>query len=273
MDKYTKESDNYLTIDFKSFDMELSEKVVLLTGSSGGLGKPILEHLKGNVKILIGSGRKNLLDFTKIKEDEKFNYMPMDLTSEENIKFLFSYIFEEYGRLDVLINTIGGSLFSHPIEEFPINEYDRVIDINLKTAFMLTKESIKYIKRNGDSGGHILHFVSSSSKSISPGKAPYGIAKMGLESLIRYSAYEASKYNIKVNGISPTYVFTERHEREINLESRKTDVPQEQIEKKMMNGQLLKKKLYPEDLFPLIDLLIQTEVITGQIYDCTLGKT
>lgn len=253
--------------------MELSEKVVLLTGASGGIGKPIFEHLNRNVEILIGSGRKNLQDFTRIKEDEKFNYMPMDLNSEDNIKFLFSYIIDEYGRLDTMINTIGGSLFSHPIEEFTIEEYDKVIDTNLKTAFMLTKESIKYMKRNGDSGGNILHFVSSSSKDVSHNKAPYGIAKAGLEALIRYSAYEAAKYNVKINGISPTYVFTERHEREIQLEARRTNKTLEEIEEKMMDGQLLKKKLYPKDLFPLVDLLINTEVITGKIYDCTLGKT
>ncbi|KYC50790.1 MAG: 3-hydroxybutyrate dehydrogenase [Candidatus Methanofastidiosum methylothiophilum] len=253
--------------------MELSEKVVLLTGASGGIGKSLLEHLNGNVKILIGSGRKNLQDFTRIKESDKFNYMPMDLTSEDNIKFLFSYIIEEYGRLDITINTIGGSLFSHNIEDFPIEEYDKVMNTNLKTAFMLTKESIKYIKRNGEVGGNILHFVSSSARDISPGKAPYGISKGGLESLIRYAAFEAAKYNIKVNGISPTYVFTERHEFEIQLESRKSGVPIGDIEKKKIEGQLLKRKLYPKDLFPLVDLLINTEVITGQIYDCTLGKT
>ena len=87
--------------------MEISEKIVLLTGASGGIGKPLLEHLNRNVKILIGSGRKNLHDFTRIKEDEKFNYMPMDLNSEDNIKFLFSYINDEYGRLDAIINAIG----------------------------------------------------------------------------------------------------------------------------------------------------------------------
>ncbi len=252
--------------------MESSEKIVLLTGASGGIGKPLLEHLNGNVKVLIGSGRKNLNDFTKIKEDEKFNYMPMELNSKDNIKFLFSYIIEEYERLDVVINTVGGSLFSHPIEEFPVEEYDKIMDINLKTAFMLTKESLRYMKRNEDSGGNILHFVSSASKYISHNKAPYGIAKAGVEALIKYSAYEASKYNIRVNGISPTYVFTERHKREIQIAARNTNRSVEEIEEHIMKGQLLKRKLYPEDLFPLVDLLINTEVITGKTYDCTLGK-
>lgn len=252
--------------------MEVSEKIVLLAGASGGIGKPLLEHLNRNVKVLIGSGRKNLNDFTKLKEDDKFDYMPMDLNSEDNLKFLFSYIIEEYERLDVVINTVGGSLYSHPIEEFPIEEYNKIIDINLKTAFMLTKESIKYMKRNGNSGGNILHFVSSSSRKVSRNKAPYGIAKAGLEGLINYSAYEASKYNIKVNGISPTYVFTERHEREISVEARNTNRTVQEVEEEVMKGHLLKRKLYPEDLFPLVDLLINTDVITGKIYECTLGK-
>ncbi|HNZ87478.1 MAG TPA: SDR family oxidoreductase [Methanofastidiosum sp.] len=251
--------------------MELSEKIVLVTGASGGIGKPLIEHLNRNVKVLIGSGRKNLQDFTKLKEDEKFNYVPMDLNSEDNIKFLFSYIIEEYGRLDTVINAIGGSLYSHPIEEYTIQEYDKVMDTNLKTAFMLTQESIKYMKKNSE-GGNILHFVSSASNDISHNKAPYGIAKAGLKALIKYSAYEGAKYNIKVNGISPTYVFTERHEKEIQIEARRTNNTVEELEEKNMAGQLLKRKLYPNDIFPLVDLLINTEVITGEIYNCTLGK-
>ncbi len=252
--------------------MEITDKIVLLAGASGGIGKPLLEHLNRNVKVLIGSGRKNLQDFTRLKEDEKFNYMPMDLSSEENIKFLFSYIVDEYGRIDTMINAIGGSLYSKPIEEFTIEEYNKVMDTNLKTAFILTQESIRYMKKNGESGGNILHFVSSASKEISHNKAPYGIAKAGLEALIKYSAYEGAKYNIKVNGISPTYVFTGRHEKELEVEARRTNKSVGELEEKMMTGQLLKKKLYPKDLFPLVNLLINTEVITGEIYNCTLGR-
>ena len=87
------------------------------------------------------------------------------------------------------------------------------------------------------------------------------------------SFYLNRKYNIKVNGISPTYVFTERHEKEIEIQSRRENRSVVEIEEKIMEGQLLKRKLYPKDIFPLVDLLIQTEVITGKIFDCTLGKT
>ncbi|MBD3227753.1 MAG: SDR family oxidoreductase [Candidatus Lokiarchaeota archaeon] len=178
---------------------------------------------------IITSNRRKLEEFYK-KGIEKNNleHIPLDLTIEKNVINLFNHIKEKYKKLDLLVNCIGGSLYTHTIKDFPISHFDKVIAVNLRSAFMLTKEAIKLMNNNG-SGGNIIHFVSSSAKNIAPGRAPYGAAKAGLAHLIHYAAAEAAEYNIKVNGISPTYVFTERHEQEIRNKSKKTDLTREEI--------------------------------------------
>lgn len=251
----------------------LSSKIILITGASGGIGYAIMENFVGKVKYLITSSRKELSEFMKLDPPpENLEHISKDLTIEEDVKELFRYIIKKYRRLDLLINCIGGSLFKHPIEDFPIEEYDEVMEVNLKSAFLLTKYAIKTIKNNKDEGGNIIHFVSSSAKNIAEGKAPYGIAKAALAHLIHYAAYEAAKYNIKINGISPTYVFTPRHEIEINEKIENLEEEREEIVKNIFSRQLLKKEMHPKDLLDLVELLATTECITGQIYNCDMGE-
>ena len=73
------------------------------------------------------------------------------------------------------------------------------MNVNLRTAFLITQESIKILKKN-ENGGNLVHIVSSSAKVQSTNKAPYGIAKAAQARLIQYAAGEAAKYNIRING-------------------------------------------------------------------------
>ncbi|MHA1298546.1 MAG: SDR family oxidoreductase [Candidatus Helarchaeota archaeon] len=247
-------------------------KIVLITGVSGGIGYPIMEYFVDKVKYLITSSRKKLSQFSKFKQIPKnLQHIPLDLVMEENVIELFDIIKKRYGRLDLIINCVGGSLFNHPIEHFPIIEFDIIMAVNLKSAFLLTKYGIRLMKEN-DGGGNIIHFVSSSAKNISQGKAPYGIAKAGLAHLIHYAAYEAAKYNIKINGISPTYVFTPRHDREIDAKVQKTGKTRGEIVNDKISKQLIKRPMYPNDLLDVVKLLSSTQSITGQIYNVSMGE-
>ncbi len=251
----------------------LANKVLLLTGASSGIGSALMEYFIDKVHYIITSNRKKISEFLAIEPfPSNLDHLPLDLTIENNIQDLFQYVIKKYGRLDILINCVGGSLYSHPIEEFPMNEFDSVITLNLKSAFMLTKHAIKAMKRNGDEGGNVVHFVSSSAKNISRHKAPYGAAKAALAHLIHYAASECGTYNIKVNGISPTYVFTPRHEREIQKKVEESGKKREQIIDEILSHQILKKPMQSKDLIKVTELLITTEVITGQIYNCSMGE-
>lgn len=251
----------------------LSEKVVLVTGASGGIGLTVILNFMFKTKNLISASRMQIKDFF-ISESppENYEHLPLDLTIEENVNMLFDYIKNKYGRLDIVINTIGGSLYTHKLEDFTIQEFNQVIRVNLTSAFLITKAAIKVMKKNSESGGNITHIVSSSAKNFSKNKAPYGIAKAGVARLIQYAAKECGEYNIKVNGISPTYVFTPRHEEDIEKKIEKTGKKREEIVKNITSTQILKRPLYSEDLIPVVELLSETDVITGQIYNVSLGE-
>lgn len=251
-------------------EQKMSEKVVLITGVGGGIGNTFLHYLIDKVKVLFTSSRsseKEVLKFEKIPKN--LTHYSMDLTEEKNVKKLFAHIEERYDHLDILINTIGGSLYSNLLENFPLTQFMQVFRVNLISAFLITKEAIELMKSQG---GNIIHIVSSSAKRISSKKAPYGMAKSALATMIQYAAAETAKYNIKINGISPTYVFTQRHKREINQKIEKNEIERKELLKKITRSQLINKQLYPEDLIPTLELLMKTKVITGQIYNCSLGE-
>lgn len=249
---------------------ELSNQIVLLTGVGGGIGNAFLHFLLSKVKMLITSSRSTeseILD-TSIRP-KNFKHYSYDLTNEDNVKKLMKRIQEEHGKIDVLINTIGGSLYSYPIEEYPLEAFRHVFQVNLDSAFLLTREAIKLMK---EFGGNMIHIISSSAYNIARNKAPYGMAKAALAKMIHYAASELAHYNIRVNGISPTYVFTPRHNEEIKKKSYETNKTAKEISQEILKSQLIKKQLTGKDMIPLMELLATTQVITGQIYHCTLGE-
>ncbi len=246
----------------------ISNKVLLLAGASSGIGSALLEYFIDKVQFLITSNRRDL-SLPLESPPPNLEHLPCDLTREDAVQGIFQHIQEKYGQLDIVINCVGGSLFSHPIEDFPADEFDKVIALNLKSAFLLTKYAIKAMK---STSGNIVHFVSSSAKNIAPHKAPYGSAKAGLAHFIHYAAYEAAPYSIKINGISPTYVFTPRHEKEIQEKIEKTNLNREEVVREILSRQLLQKPLFAKDLIEVTALLATTQCITGQIYNCCMGE-
>ncbi|MFO8020222.1 MAG: SDR family oxidoreductase [Promethearchaeia archaeon] len=251
-------------------NIDLSEKIVLITGVGGGIGNTFLHYLINKAKVMVSASRTSEKEVLHgLKKPESYTHYSLDLSEEKNVKALIQDIYMEHGKLDLFINTIGGSLFSHRLEKFPISEFEQVLKINLISAFLLTKEVISLMKSNG---GNIVHIVSSSAKNIASPKAPYGIAKAALAKLIQEAAVELAEYDIKINGISPTYVFTPRHEEEIQKRVQTNETTEKDLIRNIQDSQLLKKSMYPQDLIPTLELLINTKVITGQIYNCTLGE-
>jgi len=163
-------------------------------------------------------------------------------------------------------------MFGHKIEDFPADEFDKVVATNLRSAFLFTKHAIKAMKRNGAGGGNIVHVVSISAKKIAINKGPYGMAKAAVAKLIHYAAHEAAEHDILVNGISPGYVFTPRHEQEIDEKAKRTGKPRERIADGLISGQLIKHHLVPADLLDAVRLLSTTRVMTGQILNVDFGE-
>lgn len=251
----------------------LTDKIVLVTGVGGGIGYAIVKHLIPFSNHVISSSRSDVSSlFGSETIPANYTHIPLDLTKEENVIKLFEHIKEKFGRLDVFINTIGGSLYSNVLENYALEEFLEVIHLNLTSAFLMTKHAVRLMKENNPKGGNIIHFISSSARKISNNKAPYGIAKAGLAKLVNYAASEVGKYDIRVNGISPGYIFTPRHVKDIEQKMKETGKSEEAIVQSKIKLQQIDRRLFSEDLLPLVELLSTTKIITGQNYNCTLGE-
>ena len=127
------------------------------------------------------------------------------------------------------------------------------------------------MKKNGK-GGNIVHIVSSSAFEPEINKMPYSIAKAGQVQLIRSMAVALAPDNIIINGVSPTYVFTNRHNRDLQKLAVTQKISLESLKEKKTRKQLIKNALMPDDLTKMIEFAATTQIMTGKIIHATLGR-
>jgi gluconate 5-dehydrogenase len=188
----------------------LKGKIALVTGSSGGLGKTFAEGLAmaGATVILNGTNREKA---TKIYHEFKekgydVTLSVFDVTSSKEINKAAEELVHKHGTLDILVNNAGVQ-HRQAIEEFPEEEWDRVINTNLKALFLVSKAFVK--RMIARQSGKIINIGSLQSKLGRATVSPYAASKGGVKMLTRSMAAEWAKHNIQVNGIGPGYFKTE----------------------------------------------------------------
>ncbi|WP_373601156.1 SDR family NAD(P)-dependent oxidoreductase [Paraclostridium bifermentans] len=183
-----------------------SNKVVVVTGSSNGIGKAISFKYSKKNAVVIG------IDI----EDPNSNYgnidfYKADLSDEKAIQAVFKDITKKYGAVHVLINNGAISKFNKSIYEISLSEFDKVIGVNLRGSFICCKEFIKANK--GQNYGRIINIASTRFNQNEPGWESYGASKGGLVSLTNTMAISLSDTPITVNAISPGWIETEDYEK------------------------------------------------------------
>lgn len=184
----------------------LSGKTVLITGGSSGIGYAIAEASLKNGATVIITGRNSerlneaVRKLNKIKENSVYGFV-FDISNVEKIKDNFSYIVHNIDnkKIDVLVNNAGvntNSFFGETSSE----EYDRILNTNLKGTYFLSQEVSNYMIENKIQG-NILNVVSSS--SLRPVFNPYSLSKWGERGLTIGMAKKLIKYGIVVNGLAP----------------------------------------------------------------------
>ncbi len=197
----------YANIQTVTPEKLLEGRTAIITGGTSGIGKTIaLTYLKAGANVIITGRTQNKIEdaINSLKEnvqEDKFIYgVPMDLTSVKSITSAFEQIKKLVGssNIDILVNNAGvnGGGFLSCTEE----EYDNVLNTNLKGPFFLTQAFTKYLIDNKIKG-NILNIVSSS--GIRPAYNSYTISKWGLRGFTEGIARMLAPYNIVVNGIAP----------------------------------------------------------------------
>lgn len=192
----------------------LDGRVALVAGGSGGIGVRLCGALAGvGARVaIVGRSHAGLEEARRAVEEagSEALVLPGDMTEEAEADRVVAEAVERFGRLDVLVNAIGGGIGKalHPAEEYPEKDWDWILDLNLKTQFLLSKAAARAMIAGGR-GGRILNISSVRGQlGIRLGYTPYVAAKAAMDGLTRQHATEWAKYGITVNAISPTFVRT-----------------------------------------------------------------
>lgn len=187
------------------------DKVVFITGASSGFGAHFARVLASEgAKVGLAARRVDALESiaTDIRNaGGTAATVKLDVTDSGSVRTAVQSIAEKLGRIDVLVNNSGVSI-GKPLLEQTAEDFDAVIDVNLRGAFLVATEVARRMKADGK-GGSIVNIESILSFRQAGQIAPYAASKAGLAQLTRSMALELARYKIRVNGIAPGYFSTD----------------------------------------------------------------
>jgi NADP-dependent 3-hydroxy acid dehydrogenase YdfG len=185
-------------------------KVVVITGASSGNGEATARHLSAQGATVVLGARR--VDRLKSLADElshnggKALAVPTDVTQYVQVKRLVDAAVQTYGRVDVMINNAG--LMPHsPLERLKIDDWNRMIDVNLKGVLYGIAAALPYMKQQ--KAGHIINVSSVAGHTVRPGSAVYAATKTAVLVISEGLRQEVKPYNVRTTVISPGAIATE----------------------------------------------------------------
>lgn len=193
---------------------EFKDQVAVITGAARGIGKSIAEALaKKGASVVIcdimAEEAKKTADEISSNHGVKTYALSFDVSKSEDVERAFKDILERMSRIDILVNNAGitrDALLIRMKEE----EWDSVIEINLKGAFLCSKEAVKIMSKQRY--GRIINISSVVAFTGNPGQANYSASKAGLVGLTKTIAKEYASRNITVNAVAPGFIMTKMTE-------------------------------------------------------------
>lgn len=239
-----------------------SKKIAIVTGAAKGIGKAIVERfVKDNyfvvaVDVDAENGNSLITEYGK----ENVFFVKADICSETEVKALFEKVKTDYQRLDVLVNN-AGIIRDNMIWNMPVEDFDLVVNVNLKGTWLLCREAAKQMKVQNS--GRIVN-IASRAWLGNRGQSNYSASKAGVVGMTRVLALELGRYNVCVNAVAPGLIDTPLSQK---LEK---DVLQ-----KLIDAQPTRTMGKPADVANAVAFLSSdaTQFITGQTIYVDGGKS
>ena len=188
----------------------INGKTIVITGASSGMGAAAARHLAAKgASVVLGARRADRIEAlaAEIKETGgKATAIVTDVTRRDDLKNLVDTAVKTYGRIDVLINNAGVMPLS-PLDRLKVDEWDQMIDVNLKGVLYGIAAALPYMKEQRS--GHIINLSSVAGHKLFGGSAVYSATKFGVRALSEGLRQEVTPYNIRTTIISPGAVKTE----------------------------------------------------------------
>lgn len=187
----------------------LAGKTALVTGASGGIGRALAAGLAGAgaAVALHGRSEEQLAEAKRGIESSGGRAITItaDLNDPASCERLIADAHQALGRLDVLVNCAGMNR-RKPIEQVPAEDFDTIVNVNLRSVYFLSQAAHPIMRRQG--GGKVVHVASLTSSIALAGTSVYGVTKAALAQLAKTQAVEWAKDNIQVNCLAPGFIRT-----------------------------------------------------------------
>jgi glucose 1-dehydrogenase len=187
----------------------LKGKNTLITGASSGIGQAIAIRFAqegANVAINYRGGASDAEATLKMLDPGKHMIVAADVSQEDQVQTMFSTVIDTFGGLDILVNNAGVQK-ACPSHEIDIADFDRVLSVNLRGAFLCAREALRHYLAKSKPGV-ILNNSSVHEIIPKPKYLPYSISKGGMENLTKTLALEYAERGIRVNAVGPGAVVT-----------------------------------------------------------------
>lgn len=187
-------------------EFDFSNRVVLITGATRGIGKQLaVDFEKLGADLILTGTKPEQIDELNKNAIKNIRYFCVDFTKEESLKEFIREL-QDYEKIDVCINNAGINRIGYLCQTL-VTDWDDIINVNLKAPFVLCREVAKLMKKNGY--GRIVNIASIFGVLSREKRSIYTSSKSGLIGLTKSMAIELAPYNILVNCVSPGFVLTD----------------------------------------------------------------